>query len=850
MRGPIAACALVGCALAAATAYGHYDHPAPAYAPPSEPASSVINSGGENADWELLATIPTGNPHSDLDLFTVGGDTFASVGTLGTGPNAGGQTIVKLTDKGAVKPSYVSAHPSASCLTGSSSVTGLQHDVEATPKGTVPIPAQPNQFINKGDVQLLVDATDAPGRCHDQGSFGVQQAGSAPGAVPVPQGGLEIIDVTDVTKPKEIALTSHIGQAHTVNIDPKRPHIAFDVTQDGVAINSEGKRANETSGNALDGFEIVDMSSCMNFPKGTAIEVKREKCRPEVYRYRYPEVAISKSHSFNSMQSCHEVEIYPDDTLTCASITATAIFNLKDAFDDRGTPNDYTDDKPRGTPLPCRVRDSSTAAATFKTAAKITDCVTGSVGGKDQPLNVAEWLKIGQPSLEGVKWLGTIPHVGFGATQDIAVSPFDATVDIVAAHETEMTESGNFLITSDERGGATVPPGASCTPGADNVEGNGGLHFFPRKNFTTSPPKTAEAAQNLWARTSKGDKAIFRAPIRTQPQGAFCTAHVFQIIPGQNRIFMGWYTQGTEVLDFVENADGTVDFKEVGYFTPENANTWVSTIFKMEKEADGRFTYYGVTGDGILPGTGRSAIDVYKVTLPAPPTPAGGAKPGGATVTPAKPPAATAPCARTSSFASAAAKPRGRGISFSFAPRTGGAVQVDLFQQSAGRRIVGERRVKAFGKRSGGFRWNGRAAGLRDGIYFARLRRKAPNGQVDTRRFALQRVKGRFRTAPDFDLRRPCGLVDSFKLERPVFGGSGRKAPLRGSFRLGESANVGIEVLRGNKVVQRIKTRMYAAGRTHRVRFAPRGGRGVYRVVLKAQRPGRSSDVALSARRL
>jgi hypothetical protein len=849
MRGSIAGtCALVGCTLAAATAYAHYDHPAPAYTPPSEPASSLFNSGGENADWELIATIPTGNPHSDLDFFTSGGETFAAVGTLATGPNSGGQSIVKLTDKGEVKPVYVTGHPSASCLSAASGVTGLQHDVEATPKGTGPIPAQPNPFLDRRDAQLLVDATDAPGRCHDQGPFGASESGQ------VPQGGLEIIDVTDPAKPKEIALTSHVGQAHTVNVDPKRPHIAFDVTQDGVTIDAEGKRSNETSGNQLDGFEMIDLSSCMNFPAGTSIDVKRERCRPQVYRYRYPVVAISKSHTYAAMQSCHEVEIYPDDTLACASITATALFDLKGAFDDNGTPNDYTDDKPRGTPLPCRVRDSSTEAAQFKTAAKITDCVTGTLGGKDQPLTVSEWLKIGAPSLEGVKWVGTVPHMGFAARQDIVNTPYDAKRDIVAAHETEITESGNFVITSDERGGGTLPGGASCSPGADNPLGNGGLHFFPRKSFTTTPPATAAEAHKLWANTSAGEPAVFRAPTRTQPQGSLCTAHVFQIIPGQNRIFMGWYTQGTQVVDFKENADGTVDFENVAYFTPENANTWVSAIFKVTREPDGRMTYYGATGDGILPGTGRSAIDVYKVTLPAPPVPAGGPKPGTPAFPIAKPPTgrtgAAAPCAQTSSFASAGARPRGRGITFSFAPRSGGTVQVDLFQQSAGRRIVGERRVKAFGNRRGGFRWNGRAARLRDGYYFARLRRKAPDGRVDTRRFALQRVKGRFRSAPDFDLRRPCGLVDSFKLERPVFGGSGRKAPMRGSFRLGESANVTIEVMRGTKVVQRIATRMYAAGRTHRVRFAPRGGRGVYRVVLRAQRPGRSSAVTLGARRL
>ena len=32
--------------------------------------------------------------------------------------------------------------------------------------------------------------------------------------------------------------------------------------------------------------------------------------------------------------------------------------DMAGAFDDRGTPADFSDDKPRGTPLPCSLRDS------------------------------------------------------------------------------------------------------------------------------------------------------------------------------------------------------------------------------------------------------------------------------------------------------------------------------------------------------------------------------------------------------------------------------------------------------------------------------------------------------------
>ena len=47
---------------------------------------------------------------------------------------------------------------------------------------------------------------------------------------------------------------------------------------------------------------------------------------------------------------------------------------------------------------------------------------------------------------------------------------------------------------------------------------------------------------------------------------------------------MGWYSQGTQVIDFVENDDGTVRFAEAGYFIPENANEWVSHVFKTEQQ--------------------------------------------------------------------------------------------------------------------------------------------------------------------------------------------------------------------------------------------------------------------------
>jgi hypothetical protein len=830
-------------AAGAAVAEAHFDHPVPSFAP-SAPLSTAMNAGGRDADWELVTTIPTGNPHTDLDFFTSGGETYASVGTLAAGPNAGGQTIVKLTEKGLVEPSYVTGHPSASCLSSTTSATGLQHDVEATPKGGALLNS-PNLHADRRDAQLLVDATDAGGRCHDQGAFGAS----------APQGGLELIDITDPTKPKEIGLTTHIGQAHTVNVDPKRPHIAFDITQDGVTVGEDGKRSNETSGNALDGFEIVDMSSCMNFPAGTTLEEKRDRCRPQVYRYRYPDPGFATASSFpKNLQSCHEVEIYPDDRLACASITATILFDLSGAFDDNGTPTDYTDDKPRGEPLPCRVRDSSTVAPVFATGAKVTDCVNGEVNGAPQSLTVSQWLKIGSPSLQGVRRIGTIHHMGFASAAEQALAPpFDSTQDVFAAHEAELTGSGKHLLTTDERGGGIVPNGATCSPGVDNKEGNGGISAYPLSKLRTTPPSGPEEAQQQYATSSDGQRAIYRAAVRTGPQGSFCTAHVFQQIPGQNRIFMGWYSQGTQVVDFVERGDGTIDFAEAGWMVPENANTWTSHVFKVQENQDGTFTYWGATGDFALAGTGRNAVDIYKVTLPPAPRATTPDAPG----TPTFPTSdvkgvevgGPAPaCAASASFEAVRARPRGGGLRFSFS-RRGGPVTVDVVRESVGRRISPRGvRVARFRGRTKAFTWKPRGRSLRSGYYSVRFSSRAGDGQRDVRRVALRRARGKFRRLAAFEKREACALLSSFGVSRPVFS---RGRALRIQFRLRENAGVTISVRRKGRTVKRFRGD-YAAGRTHTVRFrAGRGGRiGDHRVVLLAEHPGKTSQAVVVARRL
>lgn len=586
------------------------DHPNPGIATQTPPSPN-FTAGGPGAKWEPIATFPTANPHTDLDFFTRGGNTYASVGTLAIGPNAGGQEIFQLTEGNRVAPRSIKAFPSASCVSNPAEALALQHDVEATPKGSNAIFNTDVLQADRRDTQLLIDATDGPGRCHDQGDYAL--AG-------VPPGGLEIVDVTNPSNPQTIGMTANIGEAHTVNVDPRRPQIAYAVTSDAVSVNAQGQRENEIADDSdrfdLDGFEMIDLSSCMDFPAGATLAQKRDACRPKVYRYRYPTLGMSQGHTLGStVYGCHELEVYPDDRLTCGSGQAMINLSMKDAFDDNGTPTNFRDDKIKGTPLPCAVR-GSTSAPPFGTGAKITDCQDGPAPGTDD-LSVAKWLASGAPSVSGVKWLGSAFHMGRGA------EAFDSTQDIDFNHEAEYSNSGRYIFSTDERGGGVTPPGAACNPASDVTNGNGGIHAYRADKLLTRRPTSPADAFTSYARTSKGGKAIYRAPIRTGPQASLCTTHILQQIPGQNRIFLAWYSQGTQVVDFTENADGTIDFKEAGYFIPASANQWVSQIFKVDSNSDGTFTYYGVASDFSLGVAGRNSIDVYKVTLPAPPTPRG-----------------------------------------------------------------------------------------------------------------------------------------------------------------------------------------------------------------------------------
>ena len=111
----------------------------------------------------------------------------------------------------------------------------------------------------------------------------------------------------------------------------------------------------------------------------------------------------------------------------------------------------------------------------------------------DEDLTIPGWIAQGSPSLEGVEYLGSIYHQGRGAG-----GAADPALRLDRGHRLQPRGRAHRLgrapDRTDERGGGIVPPGASCTPAGDNLDGNGGVHFYRPSALSTTPPATPEEA--------------------------------------------------------------------------------------------------------------------------------------------------------------------------------------------------------------------------------------------------------------------------------------------------------------------------------------------------------------------
>lgn len=561
---------------------------------PGLPAELALSSG--EGEWQHLANVGP-MQGTDLEFFVKDGVTYVSGGTLGQveddvtgGLPVGttgfvGQRILRLTDaSGTVldQPEVVADHGSASCST-STSATGLQHDVQAVPLE---------------DTSVLVDTTDATGRCHDSSG-----------------GGLEIIDVSGLGREgfevRELGLLRFNGLSHTVTADRDRPGILYN---------------NGADFNAQTWIDVVDVRSCLFEATDTAtLEQRRAACQPEVYRMPWePEWAFKAPPGEEPFEAsnCHDIT-YQDGRLYCAGLNATLLFDVSGMFEEDGDV--------RGQPLPCE-----TGLPGTETGALVTDCALRPEGSTSANPSVAEAIEAyeaaGSPQAEGWEFLGSVNHAGRACPDSATVTcntnlSVPATEDVAVSHEVDPSLDGRFMFVTDERGGGVVPPGATCVPSLDNPVGNGGIHAYDISSLTPdSDPQHA--------RTPDGAKAVYIGGSPT-PSAAFCTVHVIEHMPDEQRLSVAYYDGGTKIVDYFVNPDGTFEWKETASYRLPGANTWASEVFSTQDNADGTRTYWFVsTSFALGSGTARG-FDLFTWTGPTNPigsrSPTSGGGAGGST---------------------------------------------------------------------------------------------------------------------------------------------------------------------------------------------------------------------------
>jgi hypothetical protein len=190
-----------------------------------------------------------------------------------------------------------------------------------------------------------------------------------------------------------------------------------------------------------------------------------------------------------------------------------------------------------------------------------------------------------------------------------------------------------------------------------------------------------------------------------------------------------------------------------------------------------------------------------------------------------------------------AAGARGTGRKLKLGVPGGSRYSAEVFRVTKGKTVLRAKRVARLRNKTGETTWTaGRKMG--NGYYVVRIITS------DGRREIAVRLAGkRFRSVPNFS-EFGCGLIRSFALDGPVFGGRTKRA-LGVNFVMGESVDTAvIEVLRNGKVVRKVERRKIAVGKAQRLKLRGKGvRRGNLQVRLTAVRSNRRiASTTLSAR--
>jgi hypothetical protein len=215
-------------------------------------------------------------------------------------------------------------------------------------------------------------------------------------------------------------------------------------------------------------------------------------------------------------------------------------------------------------------------------------------------------------------------------------------------------------------------------------------------------------------------------------------------------------------------------------------------------------------------------------------------------------------CKASAGFLAAAATPykhvdhgqAENGLKFSISRRAKKPFDVAVVRQARGRKLTRNQTVAHFKSRTRSFVWSG--AGASDGWYVVRFRMALDGGTSDVRRIAVRRAHGKFVKRPASYLRDNCGALKSFKLARPVFGGS-KHTPLKVTYELPRGVDsVSVVASARGKVLKRFKGTGADSGQMYELSLPAKGiARGTdVQVRLTLVRAGSRQSVVLVSRRI
>ena len=308
----------------------------------------------------------------------------------------------------------------------------------------------------------------------------------------------------------------------------------------------------------------------------------------------------------------------------------------------------------------------------------ITDCVDGQGAGDRRP--DASPVARARAPRRSRACAGSAASTTRAAAPAAAVdAAFDSTQDIDFDHEAELTR-----VAASSCSRPTSAAAASCRPARPARPASTTRSATAASTPTAPTPEDdarrprAEEAFDAYARDARGRQGDLPRP-DPHPAAGRRSAPPTSSTRSPARTGSSW--AGTRRAPRWSTSSRTPtarsSFKEAGYFIPANANTWVSHVFKAAAATPTARSPTGAppaTSTSATPG--RNAIDVYKVTLPAPPAR------GPARARPAPPRSPPGPLQRPSAattvanFTVTAERRRARGgLGSNFAPPSSRSVQ-------------------------------------------------------------------------------------------------------------------------------------------------------------------------------